>query len=231
MTSGFDRICLLLPTRGRRAAFDAMIDSAMNTAHGPVEVVAYVDDDDSSYDGYDRPGVQIIRGPRIVLSEMWNACYAASDADVVGLLGDDVRFRTSGWDMAVLDGFPEDGIAFVHGDDGSVQDQRCFGTHGFVSRRWVNAVGYFAPPYFSCDYNDTWLNEVSWEIGRHVRVPILTEHMHFGFGKRLKDESDNEREARGGRDNVAQLYKDLAPRRLWDAEKLRAVCFPEYSGR
>lgn len=222
-------IALLCPTRQRPVQFARMVTSAVMMADHPehLEVVAYVDDDDDTYDGTEFPEcVRFIRGPRITLSEMWNRCHAeASDvADIFGHLGDDIIFRTPGWDVAVCEAFESypDRIAFVHGRDG-YHDAR-MGTHGFLSREWIDAVGYFVPPHFSSDYNDTWLNEVADRIGRRVFLPdVLTEHMHYLFGKAEIDQNTRDRLERHQRDGVADLYAALAPHRAADADKLRAV--------
>lgn len=196
----------------------------MAIAEGPIEFVVYIDNDDDSYDDLHLDNVCKIYGPRIVLSKMWNKCQKEARADVFLHAGDDLRFRTPGWDTKILAAFPDDKVAFVHGRDGSPQDEICFGTHGFIHRKWVDAVGYFVPPYFSCDYNDTWLNDVSNMIDRHILVPdVLIEHMHYVWNKREKDTSDIEREQRGERDGVRKLYDEYLPKRQADAKKLQEL--------
>ena len=51
---------------------------------------------------------------------MWNRCYEISSGDIVMHCGDDIRFRTKGWDTKVLNKFKEykDKIVLVYGDDG-----------------------------------------------------------------------------------------------------------------
>ena len=137
--------------------------------------------------------------------------------------GDDIRIRTPKWDQTVINKIEEfdDKIAFVYGSDG--HQPKTFGTHGFIHRNWVNVIGYFVPPYFSSDFNDTWLNEVSQKINRHFFVDIYTEHMHPMQGKGLWDETHKERLARGAKDEVDALYNSpkMAKLRDQDAERLR----------
>lgn len=217
-------ISLLCPTRRRRDRLEAMWASAKETASGPLELVIYTDDDDQSYEEL-AADIRRVNGPRICLSEMWNHCYEASTGDILMHCGDDILFRTPGWDKVVIEAierFP-DRIVFVYGNDGShVHDGR-FGTHGFVHRRWVETVGYFVPPYFVSDWNDQWLNDVAGMIGRHVHLPILTEHMHYVFGKAAHDETYREREARGAAADVGAIYSAKHAEREADAAKLRAV--------
>lgn len=219
-------ISVLVPTRNRPDGVRRLLDSAYATAKTDVEFVFYVDDDDDSSTAimgeYD--DVSITIGPRIVLSEMWNACATLARHDVMMHCGDDIVFRTDGWDERVLDEFDQygDKIIFVHGRDG-YQDGRV-GTHGFLHRNWIDAVGYFVPPYFSSDYNDLWLTEVADALHRRRYVPtIYTEHMHPVIGKGTWDQTHQERLKRHQQDDVAKIYRDTAPQRAEDVRKLKAV--------
>ena len=149
-------ISLLCPTRKRPAQLLRMWHSARNTADGPIELVVYIDDDDTSYQNLD-PVIKVVRGPRIVLSKMWNECYDQSIGDILVHCGDDIVFQTSGWDTTVrsaIEQFP-DRIAFVYGNDGSGVHDGHFGTHGFIHRNWVETIRYFAPPFFVSDWDGT----------------------------------------------------------------------------
>jgi hypothetical protein len=220
-------VSLLLPTRKRPDNLKRFYESAMTLADKPtqIEVIAYVDSDDDSYD-FSLPRLRYVRGPRIVLSEMWNKCHEMAVGPIFGHMGDDIVFRNQGWDTLVKDKFKEypDKIVFVHGDDMSNVHLDRFGTHGFLHQNWVDAVGYFVPPYFSSDYNDTWLNEVANMIGRRVYIDDLkTEHMHFAFNKGDVDITHQERLARHENENVGGIYQGKAAEREADAEKLRRV--------
>jgi hypothetical protein len=218
-------ISLLVPTRKRPVEFLRMVKSAWELATHPrrVEIIAYVDEDDDSY----RPpiiGVNYLRGPRIVLSEMWNKCFYEAKGNILMHCGDDIVFRTPGWDVLVRQAFAEseDKILLVHGDDMSPNTD-ALATHGFLHRRWVEAVGYFVPPYFSSDWNDVWLTEVADMIGRRVKIDIVTEHMHYSFGKAERDQNTNDREERGIADGVVEIFQKTADERRSDAAKLQAV--------
>lgn len=218
-------ISILCPTRGRPVEFKRMVDSARGLAtHARrIEIVAYHDEDDTSgYYGLNK--IQWIKGPRIVLSEMWNECYRASRGEILMHCGDDIVFRTAGWDVIVREAFRDspDKILLVHGDDMSPNTD-VLATHGFLHRRWVETVGYFVPPYFSSDWNDVWLTEVADHVGRRVKVPIVTEHMHYSFGKAERDQNTAEREERGIRDGVVELYEKTHAERIADAQKLKGV--------
>lgn len=229
------RISVLLPTRQRPQQLVRMVDSILETAHLPeqIEVVVYVDDDDQSYDGLNL-GIETVwvRGPRshngLVgnLSVMWNHCYAASSGDIVMHCGDDIIFRTPDWDDVVRSAFDavEDKVLFAFGDDG-YQTGLNFGTHGFIHRKWVEAVGYFVPPYFVSDYNDVFLNDVAKLVDRHLEIPIYTEHMHWCAGKAVIDQNTQERLDRHAEHRPQELYfSDRVQGEIQDAANaLRAI--------
>lgn len=228
------RISVLLPTRQRPNQLHRLADSIAETARFPdnIEAVVYVDDDDNSY-AETILGIETtwVRGPRhhdglVNLSVKWNDCYAACTGDILMHCGDDIVFRTPDWDVVVCDAFKavKDKILFAFGRDG-YQDGNNFGTHGFIHRRWVETVGFFVPPYFVSDFNDTFLNDVSKAIGRHQEIPIFTEHMHFCIGKAEIDQNTRERLERHETHRPDELY--LSPKVQGEireaADKLRGV--------
>jgi len=223
-------ISILVPSRGRPEMWRDMIASVFATATYPrnVEVRTRVDDDDLALDDYvwiwERLGrkAPVTIGRRILLSEAWNELVPLARGEILMHGGDDIIFRTPGWDQMVRDVFAasDDKILLVQGDDLS-PNREALATHGFVHRRWVETVGYFLPPLFSCDWNDVWLTEVADAIGRRVLLPFVTEHQHHSFGKRERDTTDAEREQRGADDDVVGLFNRTKPDRVRDAEKLR----------
>jgi hypothetical protein len=208
-------IDLLLPTRQRPNQLSRLVDSINATASHPenIRIVTYIDSDDHSYDDLqiDIKWVQV-RGPRerdnlVNLSAMWNLCFDASRADIIMHCGDDIVFRTPGWDDVVretFDAYP-DKILFAFGRDG-YQDGNNFGTHGFIHRKWVETAGFLFPPLFVSDFNDTFLNDVSKLIGRHLEIDIYTEHMHYIVGKAEIDQNTSERLARHQECRPDELY-------------------------
>lgn len=217
-------ISILLPSRGRPDWFTRMAFSAFKTATHPrhLEIICYLDGDDPKQVQYPNlVGVTYLTGERIILSETWNRCAQEARGEILMHCGDDVLFLTEGWDVIVRRAFEKskDKLIFVHGDDLGPHGKE-FGTHGFLHRRWVEEVGYFVPPLFSSDWNDVWLNEVANMIERRVVVPIVTEHLHYTFGKAERDQTHHEREERGARDDVVALYKKTVRERKNDAAKL-----------
>lgn len=222
------KISLLCPTRNRPSFMKDLWQSAKDTADNinDIELIFYIDSDDtasistlSELEGNTKAIIDE-RGEGN-LSVMWNRCYEIAAADVVMHCGDDIRFRTQGWDTKVLNKFEEypDKIVLVYGDDGIRKDN--LATHGFLHTNWIKTVGYFLPPYFSSDMNDYWLTDCAKGVNRLVKIDIITEHLHPVAGKHEWDQTHQERLARGKRDNVRQLFKDLRPKKIEDVEKLK----------
>lgn len=193
---------------------------------GMVEVIYYTDEDDPSYEGLNLYNTVHCSGERIVLSQMWNRCFREATGEIFGHMGDDILFRTEGWDDIVRTEFANkpDRIAFLYGDDRNEESQRHeFGTHGFIHKNWTDVIGRFVPPYFSSDYNDTWFNDVAVAIGRRYQIPITTEHMHFSLGKSPMDQNTKDRLERHEKDHPEGIYNSREKRieREDEIEKLR----------
>ena len=223
-------ISLCCPTRGRPDNIRRFVASALGQAfmcHN-VECLFYVDEDDPS----PKPDIpkelmaycRFIVGPRITLSECTNQCAKEAKGEILGYMGDDIIFRTEDWETYVEDAFEEskDKILLVYGRDG-YQDEK-LATHGFVSRRWYETLGYLVPPYFVSEYSDTWLTQIAQSLGRLHYIPELyTEHMHPIAGKAAWDKTHEERKARGDAAKVGELFDRLLPKRLEDFHKLKRL--------
>lgn len=217
------KISLLCPTRGRPKQVKEMVATILESSTVPPELVFYVDDDDPTFpESLDYPDYKVMRGPRIIMGEMWNRCLEQATGEILGQSNDDFRYRTKGWDDMVRRAFASfpDRMICVHGDDGKWG--KSFGTHCFLHRTWVETVGYFTAPYFSSDFCDTWFNDVFNYVGRRIFMPFVTEHMHWLAGKGEVDQTQKDRLERHKRDDTPKLYQDLLPKRMEDVRKIKA---------
>jgi hypothetical protein len=218
-------ISVLFPTRKRPIELKRTVDSLRATATGQVDIVVYVDEDDMpSAEKARELGIECVVGPRIVVTQCWNECLRLAKGDLLMQANDDVIFRTPGWDQMVEAEFAscEDKVLMVHGSDLGGHFEK-FGPHPFVHIRWVEALGYFIPPYFSSDYGDAWVNAIANALGRRKFLPFVVEHMHFTFKKAEIDETTRDRLERHKRDDVDRLYKELTPLRERDTQKLKRL--------
>lgn len=224
-TSTPEMISILVPSRGRPESFAEMVRSAVTAACDPsaIEVVVRLDADDQwgEYpDSVDDFGVVTVVGKRNTLSSLWNDCYAEASGDILMHCGDDIRFRTNCWDYMVEEQFDdsEDRLILVYGRDG-IADER-MATHSFLSREWVEAVGYFAYPSFSSDYTDLFFHTIAERLGRLHFIPELyTEHLHPAVGKAVYDQTHLDRLERDKTDRNVDRWEEAQP----DLERAIAV--------
>ena len=163
---------------------------------------------------------RIAHRPRI---EAMLPVYAAEDAS--GLGGDEmsperVEAFQRAHHLAAFYWLVRDRLA-----DGQVAaDDRLAQAADLLHQRWVDAVGYFVPPYFASDYNDLWLTEVAAALGRLVYLPqVYTEHLHPVVGKAAWDRTHQERLARHAAEQCDQTWYATAHLRAQDVKRLRAV--------
>lgn len=224
------KISILCPTRNRPEGINSLVTSAKETAHefSDLEFVFYIDEDDKvsipAIEQLNLNNIKYVVGSRIVLSQMWNECYYISSGDILMHCGDDILFRSENWDKEIKNAFDkyDDKIVLVYGND--LAHGRNLSTHGFFHRKWVEAVGYFCPPYFSSDWNDVWLFELGRNLGRlHYLPNVITEHMHPSLGKGVFDDNHKERMERGSKDDVTGMYNsiEMVTKRREDIMKLQ----------
>jgi hypothetical protein len=188
------KISLLCPTKEREFSLDRMIKSAEANSFNPadIELLMYVDFDDDSTIKYlacldTSFDIKIMfsdyKDPEIY-SNLHNILANKSTGDFLFGCADDLIFRTPDWDtkaLFYLEPYKDD-VACFYPDDGHWGEK--FGTHCFFTRKWLNTLGYLAPPIFSVDYSDNYVELVAKGIGRYNYMPdILIEHMHWTFGK------------------------------------------------
>ena len=220
-----------MPTRKRPERLIDMAASAINTtAPGEIEILCYVTHDDTSYDDLSGSlGVSFVRGPRRTFSDLWNALVPYANGDIFMLCADDVIFRTPGWAQVVEDAYAAcpDKILCTHGDD-LHPNGKTFATLPFVSRKWTQTLGYFTPDGFTCDWCDTWIQDIADMIGRKQFLPIVTEHVHPFWGKAPVDETYREGQEHRTKDPNTRMYMQRLSERQDDAEKLKAVMNPSW---
>lgn len=144
---------LICPSRGRPEAATALAESFAKTGVLiTTSLVFAVDEDDPtakdyprSYDDHDPsvPRVLVVSGPPTGdPTGPLNSIALASEASIVGFIGDDSRLATKGWDAMVEEALREPGFAW--GDDGT--GPAAWPSTAFCSTDIVRRIGYFALP-------------------------------------------------------------------------------------
>lgn len=184
------RLDLFVPTRARPLNVDRLLASIEETAARPERVRCFfrVDSDDTATQEaseslrarHPKVRVQFIVGERVPLAWMYTQMAKMTDGDILWSGGDDIVFRTPGWDDEIVSEFNQvpDRILLVYGND-CLQEHR-LATHPFISRKSFDVLGYFFPNTGQISVTDLWLHEAYRAIGRlKYRPDIVTEHMHW----------------------------------------------------
>lgn len=175
-------ICICIPSRGRPSFIPGTVSSILDRADNKKNVIVkyYINDDDpdlKSYISYLKnmqnvygDSVQYIVGPDQSPVYSWNLIAESTKADFYMLAGDEVTFKTKGWDKTIKEckeKYP-DGIFVVaaYDDRGSHTHGRC--TQPFVTKEWAKALGYHWNPAFFHWNIDEYTGELCKAIDRFI---------------------------------------------------------------
>lgn len=223
-------ISLICPSRGRPALLQRMISSARSLALGNIEILVYLDEDDSADYSKVTMASIIIKGDSKDMGAAQNVLFNMSKGNIIMPANDDQIYRTEGWDVLIRDRVAKfkDEIYMAWVNDGSPKAAvRC--AFPIMSRKWVETVGYFMPEGFHFLYRDTWIHDIAKQIGRELYIPeVFIEHMHFCFGKSEKDDTYTRLRLDGRKKKFDKdKYTCSIQERTADALKLAKVMEPD----
>lgn len=226
-------ISILIPTRKRAKKLKTMYESLhyMTRTSNNVEVLLYIDDDDSqtitfienNKDKFTIP-VKYIIGPRVSLGEACNRLYKICSGDLIMGGADDIVFKTKDWDVFLHNKFKniKDKICLFSLND-LYQDPSKLATHPVISKEALDVFGHYLPPEIDCNYGDEWLTYIFKEIDRFYPEPgIVVEHMHWIVGKGDRDSTYVEGSANMNRHSYHTFINNKDKRDIL-VDKLRKV--------
>ena len=175
-------ICICIPSRGRPGFIPQTVKKILDNANNKSNVIVkyYINDDDPDLKHYETnlkemqtrygDSVQYIVGPDQSPVYSWNLIAETTEADYYMLAGDEVQFKTRGWDSLIIqckDKHP-DGIFVIaaYDDRGSHTYDRC--TQPFVTKEWARALGYHWNPAFIHWNIDEYTGELCKAIDRFI---------------------------------------------------------------
>lgn len=185
-------ISILIPTLNRPDNMEKLSRSINDTSQKPelVEVAFGIHNDDKAsiekaeqlnkelkihVNGY---VIKRFEDNKPHLSFFWNQLYEKTSGEILGYFGDDVIFKTPGWDEEVRKEFQKDKSVMVSCNDIHIQRGRTatlFFTHRFVHEK----IGYYMHPSFRRWFTDTFWDNVYRNAGKmKYREDIITEHFH-----------------------------------------------------
>jgi hypothetical protein len=239
------KIAILVPSRERMNRRLTMLMSILTTVKDINNVNIYfgVDDDDPTLPIITKvanaiPCVKIVNihneGKFIGLGKMWNECVAASNEEIISMIGDDMVFKTPNWDEMLLTEFknaPDDKILGIHCNDGYHGEK--LAVNFFCHREYANIMdGKFMREEFKINWVDQWLHQVFSSVGRlKYRGDIMIEHRHWVLGKDKKD-GVADRMAIADTNKISdKLWYDLVQERINDVKivSIRTGVTPDWS--
>lgn len=186
-------IAVLCPSRGRPgAAAEALASFRATVGLADSRFVVVFDDDDPLRREYESRFDDWVTTPG---GSMVAALNFAADLvllepdppEVVGFIGDDHRFRTHDWDIAVVAALDEMGGGFVYGNDLARDDD--LPTQVFISSRIILALGWMGLPTCRHLYIDNAWRTLGNAVGRFRHLPnVVIEHLHPAYGKAAWDD-------------------------------------------
>jgi len=229
------KIGILVPSRERLNLKLTLISSIITTVDDINNIVLYfgIDDDDPTKEIVEKitnaiPFVKIIpihnEGKFIGINKIWNILAKHCSEEIFGYIGDDMIFRTNGWDTKILAEFtsanlPSDQIKLVHCNDGYHGAK--LSVNAFVHRKYYDLMGYFCRPEFLINWSDQWMYQSFKAFDRVCYIQeILIQHNHWVFGNRPKDAVAT-RMLNDNHDSISdKLWYDLTPQRIEDITRL-----------
>jgi len=229
------KIAILVPTRERMNNRLTLLFSILTTIDNIDNVNIYygVDKDDPTLDTIKKvasaiPSLKIVEidneGKFLGLGILWNKIVKVSNEEIISMIGDDMVFKTPGWDTMLLEEFknmPKDQIQAIHCNDD------CHGAklavNLFCHRKYVEILGHFMREEFKINWVDQWLHQMFSAFGRlKYRDDIMIEHRHWVLGKTPRDNTAiRMNDANGGKEAVSdKLWHDLVDERISDINKL-----------
>jgi len=173
----------ILPSRSRPHNLARLYKACQETGLSST-VWVRLDFDDPLLGAYTAPGWEIIVGPRMPLSRLYNDFYAAfPNLPWYGFIADDVVPETPLWDQSLIDIAGRDGMAVPEGS----QDPG--GTPHFVlGGDLVRDMGWLCLPGLDRIFIDTVWADVARSRGVLRHAPgVMLRHHHFGNGLALMD--------------------------------------------
>lgn len=229
------KIGILVPSRERLNLKLTLISSIITSVDDINNVVLYfgIDDDDPTKEIVQKianaiPFVKIIpihnEGKFIGINKIWNILAENCSEEIFGYIGDDMVYKTNGWDTKILEEFtgnklPEDKIKLVHCND-------CFhgaklSVNAFVHRQYYELLGYFCRPEFLINWSDQWMYQ-SFNAFKRIcyRPDIVIHHNHWIFGNRPKDAVATRMLSDNHDSKSDKLWHDLTQQRIDDITAL-----------
>ena len=238
------KISLLCPSRERLNKFLTFLTSVISTTHDikNINIVLGVDEDDPKFKSYKKIAnnlhfIQFIPFPKNLfkekgLSGLWNKMANECSGDILGMVGDDMIFKTNDWDKKIIETFinKKDNMHLIHCNDGmrgpgnKYSNVEPLAVNSFIHREYVDTIGWYVEDIEPNTYHDTYLHKLFEILNRKIYYhDIVIKHLHFSeYGQKDKTAEILEKERENVWNNNQLFDTKLMPQLLKEVEILKA---------
>lgn len=184
-------IGIAIPSKGRPERCAQMIASARTTAAERIRFLVVIPHEQpvEPYQAVVAEGAELLAAPSgFVRCLNRGAMTLVDDVSIVGAFGDDVLFRTPGWDLEVTKALATPGMAY--GDDlvGSTLHGKPHPTAVWVSSEIVRALGWLGLPTIGHQWaDDVWRDLFEAAGCARYLSGVIVEHIHPAVRKAEMD--------------------------------------------
>jgi len=121
-------------------------------------------------------------------NRIYNETKFNQDSTIVSMLGDDMEFRTSGWEQKIIDKINEiQGIGFIYCND--MNQEKRLPVNLFTTRKFVKLTKYpFMCEWFAADYIDTvWKYVGEYLHCGYYLTDVIMKHNHYTVTMEKRD--------------------------------------------
>ena len=196
-------ISILLPTRGRPEQAKRLLQSVVGLSAEPsrIEVVLYVDEDDTASHAIQCDGLSInkIIGSRLPMGGLNTACLERSAGDIIVPLNDDMVIRTPDWDRRIDEVHKKipDQVYLAYPNDLHTGELLC--STPILSRTTCELLTHPFPEAYQGGFIDYHLMDIFKRLqmlgeDRIIYLDdVVVEHLHYQYGKSDTDATYEQR--------------------------------------
>ena len=225
------KFSLLCPSRKRPAQLQDLYNNIKDTVENPdeVELLVKFDLDDTVPEWMKLNGCKFFFGQRseYLQRDYYNWLAEKATGQYLWAIGDDVRFKTKGWDRFVSRRIEDyllnkpDRIAYIYVDEeGSTARHPCF---PLITQEAYKTLGmYFHPELMSWGADRT-LYEVYEGIDRVFYIPnVEIKHLSYHDGAGIFDETARSMRERFFRDPDChnKVSRDIVPKQIIELKRV-----------
>ena len=185
-----NKILLIVPTKGRPQKHLEFYESFKSNST-ITDLIFVLSAGDIEYPKI--PGVQYEVVDKPTMSGKLNsiAIKYANDYDYLSFMGDDVRIRTNGWDIKMVEQISSIKNCIAYGND--LFQGENLPTAVLLDSNIVKTLGFMSPPAIKHLYIDNFWKMLGEKLSTLKYFPeIILEHLHFAINKAEKDDTYKE---------------------------------------